>query len=124
MDIVKLSHVKGEIFPAGRHSRLLIGPGSVEAEHFVTGHSILFPNGKIPLHSHENEEIYVILSGKGKMTVGDESEEVEAVSVVYIPPNTEHSLVNTGEENLTVLYVYAPAGIVDHWEQERIGKLK
>ncbi|MFP7287378.1 dimethylsulfonioproprionate lyase family protein [Shouchella clausii] len=124
MQKINLTDVKGDIFPAGRHSRMLVGPGSIEAEQFVSGHSSLFPNGSIPLHSHENEEVYIILSGKGEMTVGEETEIVEGVTAVYIPPNTKHSLINTGKENLTILYIYAPAGIVDHWEQERTGQLK
>jgi mannose-6-phosphate isomerase-like protein (cupin superfamily) len=124
MQKIKLEDVKGEIFPAGRHSRILVGQGGLEAEQFVSGYSNLFPNGSIPLHSHENEEVYIILSGKGKMTVGEKTEEVEEITAVYIPPNTKHSLINTGDENLTILYIYAPAGIVDHWEQERTGQLK
>ncbi|MFF2854782.1 cupin domain-containing protein [Peribacillus sp. NPDC058002] len=124
MHLIKLEDIEGEIFPAGRHSKILVGKGKLKAEHFVTGHSDIFPEGKIPLHSHSNEEIYIILSGKGVITVGKETKDVEGFSVVYIPPNIEHSLVNIGEENLTILYVYAPAGIVDHWEQERTGQLK
>ncbi len=124
MQLVKLQDIKGEVFPAGRHSRVLVGKDKIKAENFVTGHSVIFPEGSVPLHSHTNEEVYIILSGKGTMTVGKEMKDIEGFSVVYIPPNVEHSLVNTGQENLEIIYVYAPAGIVDHWEQERNGQLK
>jgi mannose-6-phosphate isomerase-like protein (cupin superfamily) len=124
VEVIKLEDIEGEVFPAGRHSRILVGKDGLKAEHFVSGHSIIFPKGNIPLHSHPNEEIYIILSGNGVMTVGLETKNVEGTSVIYIPPNIEHSLANIGDENLTILYVYAPAGIVDHWEQERTGKLK
>jgi len=124
MQYVRLEDVQGDIFPAGRHSRVLVGKGALQANHFVTGHSRIFVGGRIPPHSHANEEVYVILSGKGKMTVGDESQVVEGFGVVYIPSNVEHSLTNIGNEELEILYIYSPAGLVDHWEQERSGQLK
>jgi len=124
LEVIKLSDIEGDIFPAGRHSRVLVGKGGLQAENFVTGHSNIFVGGKIPLHSHKNEEVYIILSGKGEMTVGNETKVVEGVSAVYIPSNVEHSLTNIGEENMEIIYIYSPAGIVDHWEQERLGKLK
>lgn len=124
LELIKLNDIKGDVFPAGRHSRILVGKDALQAENFVTGHSTIFPGGRVPMHAHKNEEVYVILSGRGKMVVGDEAREVEGVSAVYIPSNVEHSLTNTGDENMEILYVYSPAGIVDHWEQERTGNLK
>jgi mannose-6-phosphate isomerase-like protein (cupin superfamily) len=125
MQYVRLKDVQGEVFPAGRHSRILVGKGApLLAEHFVAGHSTIFSGGGIPPHSHINEEIYIILSGKGRMVVGDDVEELEGVATIYIPPNTTHSLTNIGDMDLVIMYVYAPAGVVEHWEQERSGQLK
>ncbi|MEX2460487.1 MAG: cupin domain-containing protein [Paenibacillaceae bacterium] len=125
MQYVRLVDLQGEIFPAGRQSRILVGKGApLLAEHFVTGHSTIFPGGGIPPHSHSNEEIYIILSGKGRMVVGDDVEELEGLTTIYIPPNTQHSLTNIGDTDLVIMYVYAPTGVVEHWEQERSGQLK
>lgn len=124
MKLVKLSEIKGEKFPAGRWTRVITGKGKIEPERFMMGYVVIYPGGKVPLHEHENEEVYTVLKGKGEMHIGDEVQEVEAISSVYIPPNQPHSLVNSGDEDLEMMFVYAPATVVDHWAQEREGELK
>ena len=37
---------------------------------------------------------------------------------IFIPPYVKHSLVNTGEEVMNMLFVYSPQIVVDHWEKE------
>jgi mannose-6-phosphate isomerase-like protein (cupin superfamily) len=88
------------------------------------GNVTIFPGGSVPLHHHEQEEVYTVLAGEGMMTIGAEQRPMTAGSSVYIPSGSEHSLANTGTENLIMMFVYAPAGVVDHWAQERNGKLK
>ena len=36
----------------------------------------------------------------------------------------KHALVNTGSEDMHMIFVYAPSVIVDHWAQEKRGELK
>ena len=43
-------------------------------------------------HSHPAVEIYVVMKGRGKVTVGEESAEVEAGEVVEIPANAYHTM--------------------------------
>ena len=124
MQSLTLDQIPGERFPSGRHTRVFVGAqSSLQAKGFVSGFVIVDPEGTVPLHSHEQEEIYYILKGKGEMTVGEESKEFDAVSAIFIPPNVEHSLKNVGDEELHMLFVYAPAGIVEHWQQERNGEI-
>jgi quercetin dioxygenase-like cupin family protein len=125
MEIITLDQIPGDRFPTGRHTRVLIGVHSpIQAEHFVSGIVIIEPNGSIPIHEHEQEEVYHILKGTGEMTVGEETEIMKPVSAVYIPPNANHGLKNVGQEELHMLFVYSPAGVVSHWQEEREGKLK
>lgn len=124
MEIIKLGDIEGKRFPAGRWTRLLAGPDSLPAENFVVGHSTQFPGGGIPRHAHHNEELYVCLSGKVEMTVGEETTVLEPVSAVYIPSNVPHALKNVAEGESVILFIYSPAGLVDHWQQEMDGTLK
>lgn len=124
MDIVRLKEIKGEKFPAGRWTRVITGEDKLKPENFMMGYVVIYPDGKVPLHEHENEEVYTVLKGKGEMHIGDEVQPMEAISSVYIPPGKPHSLVNTGAEELEMMFVYAPATVVDHWAQEREGELK
>lgn len=117
--------VRGEVFPAGRLTKVIVSPFSdLKAKNFVMGYVTIFPGGSIPLHTHPQEEVYTVLEGTGQMTVGEETKELSAVSSVYIPPEQPHSLVNQESSDLVMLFVYAPAGVVDHWAEEREGKLK
>ena len=124
MDTVRLQDIEGTRFPAGRWTRLLVGPGSLAARNFVVGHSTQSPGGGIPEHSHQNEEVYICLSGRVQVTVGSETAFLEPITAVYIPPNIPHSLRNVAEGESVILFVYSPAGLVDHWKEELDGKLR
>ncbi len=62
-----------------------------------------------PHHHHEMEEIYYILSGRGRMSVDDEECEVCAGDAVYVPRGHRHTLENTGSDPLRLLVVCGPA---------------
>ena len=121
MQIVTLDQAPSMVFPTSRTTRIMLGPGGVEAEKFVVGYVEIKPGGSVPLHAHANEEAYTITKGSGQITVGDETRPIEAVSTVHIPPNLPHSLVNTGDDEMIMMFVYSPAGLVDHWAEEMAG---
>jgi len=60
-------------------------------------------------HEHDPEQVYVILSGTGVMTVGDEQRAVAAGELVHIPATTEHGLENTGDRPLEYVSAATPA---------------
>ena len=124
MIIVKLADVQGEKFPAGRWTRVLTGDDGLPTRNFMMGYVVIYPGGKVPEHEHVQEEVYTVLQGHGEMIINGEKQPMEAISSVYIPPNAKHSLVNVGDEDLVMMFVYSPAGIVNHWKQEKEGELK
>ena len=123
LTILCLDDAPVERFASGRETRRLAGVAGLPTTGFAMGHSTLDRGGAIPEHQHPNEEVYVILSGSGLMVVGDEQREVTEGCCVFIPPDAPHFLRNTGDRLMTVLWVYAPVGIVDHWGEERAGRL-
>jgi len=122
--IVKLNELKGMTFPAGRTTRVLTGQNLLPTKNFTAGYVVIEPNGRIPEHTHSNEEVYIFVKGIGKMRVGSEEERVEAVSAVYIEPNAKHFLQNTGDDEMIMIFIYSPAGIAGHWSEELAGKIK
>ena len=64
---------------------------------------------KIEAHADPMEEIYYIMSGKGEMTVGEETRQVVPGDAVWIPAGSSHSLLNTGETDCFILVVASPA---------------
>jgi mannose-6-phosphate isomerase-like protein (cupin superfamily) len=55
-------------------------------------------------HRHEDhEEIYYIITGTGKIKIGNEEARFRDGDIVYIPENTTHSITNDGEETVDFL---------------------
>ena len=52
--------------------------------------------GCVDPHQHPTHEFYFVMSGRGIMTVADEDQAVGPGDLVYIPPDTVHSLRPTG----------------------------
>ncbi len=61
------------------------------------------------LHKIQSSEIYYILEGMGKLTVGNETFSVKKDDSVYVPPLTIQSIENTGKTDLKFLCVVDPA---------------
>lgn len=62
------------------------------------------PHTSIGYHRHrQDEEIYVILEGQGRMTVNEEVREVRQGDVLINRPEWAHSLENHTDEVLKVL---------------------
>ena len=65
---------------------------------------------KLSVHENpESEEIYLVLSGSGRFILGDDQADVEAGTAVYVAPQQKHRAINTGQEDLVLYYVNAPA---------------
>ena len=64
------------------------------------------PGASIGVHPHgENEEVYVVLSGSGIMTVNDESQPVKTGDIILNKPGWRHGIENTSDEPLK-LFVF------------------
>ena len=62
--------------------------------------------GRLCEHRHAQAEIYYILDGAGRVNVDGKSYEVQPGSVVFIPSDAEHGVVNIGTVPLRWFYVY------------------
>jgi mannose-6-phosphate isomerase-like protein (cupin superfamily) len=57
----------------------------------------------------DTDEIYFVLSGRGLVSVGDESREVEPGDSVWIPAGVPQKIRNLGAQPLTFLCACGPA---------------
>ncbi|MBV8571148.1 MAG: cupin domain-containing protein [Acidobacteriaceae bacterium] len=71
----------------------------------------LKPGQSVGWHSTgQNEESLVILAGKGEALIaGQPKREIAAKQVFYVPPATQHNIMNSGSQPLEYVYVVAPA---------------
>ena len=69
---------------------------------------VLPAGGKDPQSPHTEDEVYYVVSGRAKILVADEEQDVRAGSIVYAAKNLAHHF-HSIEEDLTVLVFFAPA---------------
>ncbi len=60
-------------------------------------------------HALKTSEVYFITKGSGIMTINDESTCVEKFDTIYIPPNAQQCIENTGDEILEFVCIVDPA---------------
>jgi len=69
------------------------------------------PGGYYPLHFHPAPEIYYVIEGTARWTVGEETFLAKPGTAIYHRPNIPHRTVNTGKKKLKVFWIwYAPGG--------------
>jgi mannose-6-phosphate isomerase-like protein (cupin superfamily) len=96
--------------PHGSEIRPLVDRTTSQIEQCSLAEEVLPPGAAVGRHHHLlTEEVYYILRGRGRMTVGSDVREVEAGDAVFIPRGFTHTLENTGEEPMTLLLVCGPA---------------
>jgi len=69
---------------------------------------VLPAGGTDPQSPHTKDEVYYVVSGKAKIKVEEEDQDVQAGSIVYVAKNVEHRFHSIKEE-LSVLVFFAPA---------------
>jgi len=114
MIVAKSDRAKSYVAPEPhvRELKVLISPslqGGVEG--LAVGMTILPPGKSSSFHSHEAEcETWIIVSGEGEVLVEEEREPVGPESVIFLPRNIKHQVINTGQETLRMFWIYTPPG--------------
>ena len=102
--------VTGVLHGGGGTFRVLIDKDSSGAKHFSCLVNTMNKGVKGDAHKHEVEHLWYILSGKGIMTIGDETFELAPEMAVYAPAGVMHRLDVGPDEDMTYVVVYAPPG--------------
>ncbi len=87
---------------------------SVNGEHLTLAIVELVPGAVVAEHSHENEQLGLVLRGAMSFRIGDEARELEPGGTWSIPPNVPHS-ATAGPDGATVIDIFAP--VRDDWER-------
>jgi mannose-6-phosphate isomerase-like protein (cupin superfamily) len=70
----------------------------------------LLPSEEIGEETHAtSDQILFIVDGTGEAVVDGEATSITKHSVVYVPANTKHNIINTGDEDMKLYTVYAPS---------------
>lgn len=88
----------------GRWEVIALGRGHVVKKILVG------PQGRLSLQRHEHRaEHWVIVSGEGEVTLGDDRFVVVPDQVVYVPRGATHRIANVGSEMLEFIEVQTGA---------------
>ncbi len=86
--------------------------GSPQTVAMRSGRVYLKPGEECGQHTTgDHEEQLVVLAGRGQSQIGpngEESLDITANQIVYIPPQTHHNIINTGSDPLIYIYCVAP----------------
>ena len=93
----------------GALSKALVGPGDTDIKLIDYRISSYQPMAYVAPHTHKvQEQIYHVIEGEGSMDIDGETNIVRRHDVIHIPPGIEHSITNTGLDNLVFIVVTAP----------------
>ena len=90
--------------------RELLHPGTQAQGRLSLAEATVVPGQRTLLHRHHlSEEIYHVVAGVGRMTLGEEEFAISAGDTVLIAPGTRHCVAATGAQPLRILCCCSPA---------------
>ncbi len=91
--------------------RTLVGGDGIPQPDVQFGTFELAPKAIYPGHLHPAPEVYFVLEGHVRWTVGAETFEAGPGTAVYTPPDTPHRMENLGGETVRAVWSWwAPGG--------------
>ena len=104
----------------GRDLKAIIGPRD-----FGPASNMCFGVAEFPMHQHApghvhlaQEEILYVLTGEGEFYFDGVPEAVRPGTCIYVPSGVEHSIKNTGDEVLKVIYVFSPPVVQGSYDRK------
>ena len=102
-------------------SHFLMDAGDLGSRNLTVTWVDVPPGGEQRVHSHpDSEQVYVIVRGRGRMSVAGDVEDVGEGDLVFIPPATTHSIVNHGTETLVIVTAASPAVSMEELYREEL----
>lgn len=95
-----------EIAPGVVLHDLVLGPAAPAQMPFVINTARVEPGACLPLHHHDQDEIWVVSSGTGTLRRGEETLTIGPGDVLHFWPDVEHQLTNDVAEPIVLVSVY------------------
>jgi len=105
MAVKAMNDIRRDKVEAGinTYRQVLIGPE--QGPNFAMRRFIIEPGGSMPLHTNSVEHEQLVLNGRAKVQIGNETLEVKKDDLVYIAAEVEHSYTTIGDENFEFICV-------------------
>lgn len=80
-----------------------------DAADWGVGRSVVEPLGSTEAHSHIEHELFIVVEGRGVITMDDETQKIAPGQAVLVPAGAHHQIVNRSTlDRLVYLNVYWP----------------
>jgi mannose-6-phosphate isomerase-like protein (cupin superfamily) len=110
MDIHNIARVPAVTTKDGSEIRELLAHRNSCIRQQSLAEARLPPGARTTPHFHpRTEEIYYILEGTGRMTIGEDEQDVRPGDAIAIPPGEVHTIRCTSDQPLKFLCCCAPA---------------
>ena len=109
MDVLRAEQISPYVTRDGSSVREIAGPAPSNARNQSLAEATVPTGGETAEHYHRlSEEIYTVVSGAGRMRLGDEETDLRPGDTVVIPPGTKHKLWSGEAAPLVVLCSSSP----------------
>jgi mannose-6-phosphate isomerase-like protein (cupin superfamily) len=90
-------------------AHLLMDAGELGARNLTVSWLTVPVGAEQTLRSHEQaEQAYVVVRGRGSMSVAGDTQQVGEGDLILVPPATEHSISNDGDAELASVSIQSP----------------
>jgi quercetin dioxygenase-like cupin family protein len=103
MTVKHAQDIPSQPVKAGDHTALQVLISGQEGPHFAMRRFVMGSGGGMPTHTNSVEHEQYVLQGHANIGIGDETYEVKAGDVVFIPEGVPHFYQNLGEEDFIFL---------------------
>jgi quercetin dioxygenase-like cupin family protein len=78
---------------------------------FSAGITSFQPGVDVPMHSHNVEEMVIILEGHGECVLDGVTKPVKTWDTTYVPANMVHCFRNTSDAQMSIMWVYSSTNV-------------
>jgi mannose-6-phosphate isomerase-like protein (cupin superfamily) len=120
-DVFIVGPADGELVLSGPTQMRILEDGSHTAHRLGLGEITIAPHTDgPPQHRHaQHDEGFYVLSGTIRFTVGAESRDVPAGTLVMVPPGAPHTFANPGDVPAVMLNTFTPDLYVQYFRDLR-----
>ena len=125
---MKNADSRSEVQPTARAGYLVVereqlADSELEGHQFGGAHvCVIFvdlrPGGGPKLHRHPYEEVFIVLEGQARFTVGSDTLDARAGQVLVVQPGVPHKFINSGDGPLRQIDIHCNDRFVTEWLED------
>ena len=108
--VVPLEAVEATPLPNGSWSRMVLTGERVPGIRGSLGYSVFTPGTETAMVAHETEETAFVIAGRGELHTEEGGVAFAAGEAVHIPARLWHAVVNTGDEEVVMIFGFPSPG--------------